>query len=138
LRIRSKLRKVLRQKWESEKVYTPLHLRSRVSRWRGRLVSAAPDIERVVFNLTFIANDAIIKHMKPHEQHGSQAKIGDLVRVYTETGMETDIIGIITDTKDFHTWRMESFRQVKISGYKIYVDDYLVKILSKADKNGRD
>lgn len=76
--------------------------------------------------------------MKPHEEHGSQAKIGDLVRVYTETGMETNIIGIITEIKDFHTWRMESFRQVKISGYKKYVDDYLVKILSKADKNGRD
>jgi len=76
--------------------------------------------------------------MKPHEKHGSQAKIGDLVRVYTETGMETDIVGIITDTKSFHAWTMESFRQVKINGYKKYVDDYLVKILSKADKNGRD
>ena len=138
MRIRSKLKRILRQKWKSEEVYTPLHIRRRIREWRDRVVSAAPDIERLVLNLTFDANDAIIKHMKPHEKHGSQAKIGDLVRIYTEMGLETKIIGIVTDTKIFYTWGLESYRQLKINNYSYYIDDYLVKIVSKAEKDERD
>ena len=49
------------------------------------MVSAASDTEEIIFNLTTNVNHAIIKPMsKPLPEHGSRAKVGDLVRVYTE------------------------------------------------------
>ena len=60
------------------------------------MVSAASNTEEIIFNLTTDANHAIIKPMyEPKDNHGSKAAIGDLVKVYTKTGMATGVVGVI-------------------------------------------
>ena len=138
MRIRSKIKKILRQKWESEKIYTPLHIRRNLPRWRDRLVSFASNSERVIFDLTSYANYAIITHMKAHEHHGNNAEIGDLVRIYSTTGFDTGIIGIVVEVREFTTWTMESWRRIRLNNSERIWDAHLARIISKAELNGRD
>jgi hypothetical protein len=139
LRVRSKIKRFLWQKWESEKTYTPLHLRCRVRKWRNRLVFATSNTERVIFNLTTNANHAIIKPMsKPKDNHGFKAEVGDLVKVYTDTGMDTGVMGIIAEVRDYYSWSMEHWRKVRLHGKLDFIDDYTIRIVSKADIDGRD
>ena len=139
MRIRSKIKKILREKWESEKIYTPLHIRCRVREWGDRLVFIASNTERVIFNLTTNANHAIIKPMsKPKDNHGTKAVIGDLVKVYTDTGMETGVMGIIAEVRHYYSWSMEHWRKVRLHGKLDFIADYTIRIVSKAYANGRD
>jgi len=138
LRIRSKIKKILREKWESEKIYTPLHIRRSLPRWRDRMVSAASNTERVIFVLTNYANNAIITHMKAHDNHGNNAEIGDLVRIYSTTGFDTGIIGIVVEVREFTTWTMESWRRIRLNNSERIWDAHLARIISKAELNGRD
>ena len=138
MRIRSKIKKILRQKWESEKIYTPLHIRRSLPRWRDRMVSAASNTERVIFVLTNYANNAIITHMKAHDNHGNNAEIGDLVRIYSTTGFDTGIIGIVVEVREFTTWTMESWRRIRLNNSERIWDAHLARIISKAELNGRD
>ena len=138
MRIRSKIKKILREKWESEKIYTPLHIRRSLPRWRDRMVSAASNTERVIFVLTNYANNAIITHMKAHDNHGNNAEIGDLVRIYSTTGFDTGIIGIVVEVREFTTWTMESWRRIRLNNSERIWDAHLARIISKAELNGRD
>tara|TARA_R100001163_G_C5041244_1_gene179344 strand:+ start:597 stop:929 length:333 start_codon:yes stop_codon:yes gene_type:complete len=100
------------------------------------MVSAASDTEEIIFNLTTNINHAIIKPMsKPLSNHGSYARIGDLVRVYTEAGLDTGVTGVIVEVKEFYSWSMEVWRKVRLHGKSDFVEDYKVKIISKAVKH---
>jgi hypothetical protein len=102
------------------------------------MVSTASDTEEIIFNLTTNLNHAIIKPMsKPLSDHGSQAKIGDLVRVYTETGMDTGVAGVIVEIKECYSWSMEMWRQVRLHGKIDFVEDYKIRIISKATEDAR-
>ena len=138
MRIRSKIKKILREKWESEKIYTPLHIRRSLPRWRNRMVSVASNTERVIFVLTNYANNAIITHMKAHDNHGNNAEIGDLVRIYSTSGFDTGIIGIVVEVREFTTWTMESWRRIRLNNSERIWDAHLARIISKAEINGRD
>tara|TARA_B100000424_G_C22900676_1_gene479011 strand:+ start:611 stop:943 length:333 start_codon:yes stop_codon:yes gene_type:complete len=103
------------------------------------MVSAASNTEEIIFNLTTNANHAIIKPMsKPKDNHGSKAVVGDLVKVYTDTGMETGVMGIIAEVKHYYSWSMEHWRKVRLHGKVDFIDDYKIRIVSKADVDGRD
>ena len=138
MRIRSKIKKILRKKWESEKIYTPLHIRRNLPRWRDRLVSFASNSERVIFDLTSYANYAIITHMKAHEHHGNNAEIGDLVRIYSTSGFDTGIVGIVIEVREFKSWTMETWRRIRLNNSAQIWDAHLARIISKAELNGRD
>jgi hypothetical protein len=102
------------------------------------VVSAASNTEEIIFNLTTNVNHAIIKPMsKPLPEHGSQAKVGDLVRVYTEAGVDTGVTGVIVEVKEFYSWSMEMWRKVRLHGKLDFVEDYKVRIISKAETNAR-
>ena len=139
MRVRQNLRRLLRKARGDKKIHTPLHIRRRVRDWRDGMVSAASNTERIVFNLTTNANHAIIKPMyEPKDNHGSKAEIGDLVKVYTDTGMETGVMGIIAEVRHYYSWSMEHWRKVRLHGKVDYIDDYKIRIVSKADADGRD
>ena len=88
------------------------------------MVSAASNTEEIIFNLTTNANHAIIKPMsKPKDNHGSKAVVGDLVKVYTDTGMETGVMGIIAEVKHYYSWSMEHWRKVRLHGKVDFIDD---------------
>ena len=100
------------------------------------MVSAASDTEEIIFNLTTNINHAIIKPMsKPLSDHGSYANIGDLVKICTETGMDTGVTGVIVEVKEFYSWSMEVWRKVRLHGKLDFVEDYKVRIISKAVKH---
>ena len=138
MRIRSKIKKILREKWESEKIYTPLHIRRNLPRWRDRMVSAASNTERAIFVLTNYANNAIINHMKAYEHHGNNAEVGDLVRIYSTTGFDTGVVGIVVEVREFSSWTMETWRRIRLNNSKQLWDAHLARIISKAELNGRD
>ena len=103
------------------------------------MVFIASNTERVIFDLTTNANHAIIKPMsEPKDNHGFKAEIGDLVKVYTDTGMDTGVMGIIAEVRDYYSWSMEHWRRVRLHGKLNFIDDYRIRIISKADVNGRD
>jgi hypothetical protein len=139
LRVRQKLKKLLRKARRSKKVHTPLHIRSRIKRWRDGVVSAASNTEELIFDLTTEINHAIIKPMsEPKDNHGSKAEIGDLVMIYTNTGMETGVMGIVAEVRHYYSWSMEHWRKVRLHGKLDFIEDYTVRIVSKADVDGRD
>ncbi len=139
MRVRQNLRRLLRKARGDKKIHTPLHIRSRIKKWRDGMVSAASNTETIIFNLTTDANHAIIKPMsEPKDNHGSKAVIGDLVKVYTDTGMETGVMGIIAEVREYYSWSMEYWRKVRLHGKADFIDDYTIRIVSKADVNGRD
>ena len=139
MRVRQNLKRLLRKARGNKKIHTPLHIRSRIRRWRDGMVSAASNTEEIIFNLTTNANHAIIKPMsKPKDNHGSKAVVGDLVKVYTDTGMETGVMGIIAEVKHYYSWSMEHWRKVRLHGKVDFIDDYKIRIVSKADVDGRD
>ncbi len=139
MRVRQNLTRLLRKARASKKIHTPLHIRSRIRKWRNSVVSAASNTERIIFNLTTDANHAIIKPMyEPRENHGSKAAIGDLVKVYTDTGMDTGVMGIIAEVRHYYSWSMEHWRKVRLHGKQDFIDDYKIRIVSKADADGRD
>ena len=139
MRVRQKLKKLLRKARRNKKIHTPLHIRDRTRRWRNRVVSAASNTEEIIFDLTTEINHAIIKPMsEPKDNHGSKAVIGDLVKVYTDTGMDTGVMGIIAEVKHYYSWSMEHWRKVRLHGKLDFIDDYTIRIVSKADINGRD
>ena len=72
---------------------------------------------------------------KPLSNHGSYARIGDLVRVYTEAGLDTGVTGVIVEVKEVYSWSMEVWRKVRLHGKLDFVEDYKVKIISKAVKH---
>ena len=103
------------------------------------MVSAASNTEEIIFNLTTNANHAIIKPMsEPKDNHGSKAEIGDLVMIYTNTGMETGVMGIVAEVRHYYSWSMEHWRKVRLHGKVDFIDDYKIRIVSKADVDGRD
>jgi hypothetical protein len=139
LRVRQDLRELLRKARRSKKIHTPLHIRRRVRKWRDSVVSAASNTEEIIFNLTTNVNHAIIKPMyEPRDNHGSKAEIGDLVKVYTDTGMETGVMGIIAEVKHYYSWSMEHWRKIRLHGKVDFIDDHTIRIVSKADVHGRD
>lgn len=139
MRVRQKLKKLLRKARRSKKVHTPLHIRSRIKRWRDGVVSAASNTEELIFDLTTEINHAIIKPMsEPKDNHGSKAEIGDLVMIYTNTGMETGVMGIVAEVRHYYSWSMEHWRKVRLHGKLDFIEDYTVRIVSKADVDGRD
>jgi len=139
LRVRQKLKRLLRKAGRNKKVHTPLRIRSKIRRWRDGVVSAASNTEDLIFDLTTEINHAIIKPMsEPKDNHGSKAEIGDLVKVYTDTGMETGVIGIIAEVRHYYSWSMEHWRKVRLHGKLDFIDDYTIRIVSKADIHGRD
>ena len=139
MRVRQKLKRLLRKAGRNKKVHTPLRIRSKIRRWRDGVVSAASNTEDLIFDLTTEINHAIIKPMsEPKDNHGSKAEIGDLVKVYTDTGMETGVIGIIAEVRHYYSWSMEHWRKVRLHGKLDFIDDYTIRIVSKADIHGRD
>jgi len=139
LRVRQKLKKLLRKARRNKKIHTPLHIRSRIRRWRDGVVSAASNTEELIFDLTTEINHAIIKPMsEPKDDHGSKAEIGDLVMIYTNTGMETGVMGIVAEVRHYYSWSMEHWRKVRLHGKLDFIEDYTVRIVSKADVDGRD
>jgi len=139
LRVRQNLRRLLRKARQSKKIHTSLHIRSRVRKWRHRVVSFTSNTEKIIFNLTTDANHAIIKPMsKPKDNHGSKAAIGDLVKVYTDTGMDTGVMGVIIEIREYYSWSMEHWRKIRLHGKQDFIDDYTIRIVSKADIHGRD
>ena len=74
---------------------------------------------------------------KPLPDHGSRANIGDLVRIYTDAGMDTGVTGVIVEVKEFYSWSMEMWRKVRLNGKLDFVEDYKVRIISKAETNAR-
>ena len=100
------------------------------------MVSVTSNTEEIIFNLTTNVNHAIIKPMsKPLPNHGSLANIGDLVRIYTEAGMDTGVTGVVVEVKEFYSWSMEMWRKVRLNGKLDFVEDYKVRIISKAVKH---
>ena len=139
MRVRQKLKKLLRKARRNKKIHTPLHIRSRIRRWRDGVVSAASNTEELIFDLTTEINHAIIKPMsEPKDDHGSKAEIGDLVMIYTNTGMETGVMGIVAEVRHYYSWSMEHWRKVRLHGKLDFIEDYTVRIVSKADVDGRD
>ena len=139
MRVRQNLKQLLRKARQNNKVHTPLHIRRRIRKWRDRMVSATSNTEKIIFNLTTDANHAIIKPMyEPKDNHGSKATIGDLVKVYTKTGMATGVVGVIVEVREYYSWSMEKWRKVRLHGKIDFIDDYMIRIISKAEINGRD
>ena len=139
MRVRQKLKKLLRKARRNKKIHTPLHIRDRTRRWRNRVVSAASNTEEIIFDLPTEINHAIIKPMsEPKDNHGSKAEIGDLVKVYTDTGMDTGVMGIIAEVRHYYSWSMEHWRKVRLHGKLDFIDDHTIRIVSKACANGRD
>ena len=75
---------------------------------------------------------------EPKDNHGSKAEIGDLVKVYTDTGMDTGVMGIIAEVRHYYSWSMEHWRKVRLHGKLDFIDDHTIRIVSKACANGRD
>lgn len=139
MRVRQDLRRLLRKARQSKKIHTSLHIRSRVRKWRDRVVSFTSNTEKVIFNLITDANHAIIKPMsEPKDNHGYKANIGDLVKVYTDTGMDTGVMGVIVEIREYYSWSMEHWRKVRLHGKQDFIEDYAVRVVSKADTHGRD
>ncbi len=139
MRVRQNLRRLLRKARQSKKIHTSLHIRSRVRKWRDRVVSFTSNTEKVIFNLITDANHAIIKPMsEPKDNHGYKANIGDLVKVYTDTGMDTGVMGVIVEIREYYSWSMEHWRKVRLHGKQDFIEDYAVRVVSKADTHGRD
>ena len=139
MRVRQNLKNLLRKARRNKKIHTPLHIRSRIRRWRDGVVSAASNTEELIFDLTTEINHAIIKPMsEPKDDHGSKAEIGDLVMIYTNTGMETGVMGIVAEVRHYYSWSMEHWRKVRLHGKLDFIEDYTVRIVSKADVDGRD
>lgn len=139
MRVRQDLRRLLRKARQSKKTHTSLHIRSRVRKWRDRVVSFTSNTEKVIFNLITDANHAIIKPMsEPKDNHGYKANIGDLVKVYTDTGMDTGVMGVIVEIREYYSWSMEHWRKVRLHGKQDFIEDYAVRVVSKADTHGRD
>jgi len=139
LRVRQNLKRLLRKARRSKKIHTPLHIRSKIRKWRDGVVSAASNTEEIIFNLTTNANHAIIKPMsEPKDNHGSKAEIGDLVKVYTNTGMDTGVMGVIVEVKNYYSWSMEHWRKVRLHGKLDFIEDYKIRIVSKAYADRRD
>ncbi len=88
--------------------------------------------------MTNYANNAMINHTKPHKEHGSCAEIGDLVKIYTTSGIDTGVTGIVIEVKQFQSWTMETWKQIRVNSSERYWDAHLARIISKADLNGRD
>ena len=63
---------------------------------------------------------------EPKDNHGSQANIGDLVKVYTDTGMETGVMGVIVEVRDYYSWSMEHWRKVRLHGKLDFIEDYMI------------
>ena len=139
MRVRQNVKELLRKARQSNKIHTPLHLRRRIREWRDRMVSATSNTEKIIFNLTTDANHAIIKPMyEPKDNHGSKAVIGDLVKVHTKTGMDTGVTGVIVEVREYYSWSMEKWRKVRLHGKIDFIDDYMIRIISKAETNGRN
>ena len=102
------------------------------------MVFVVSDTERVIFDLTFSANNAIITHMKAHEYHGNNAEIGDLVRIYNKSGFDTGIVGIVIEVREFTSWTMETSKRIKLNNNTQIWDAHQARIVSKAEINGRD
>ena len=96
------------------------------------MVLTISDTERLIFDLTFFANDAIITHMKAHDHHGNNAEIGDLVKIYSTTGFDTGIVGIVIEVREFTSWTMETWKKIRINTSSQYWDTHLAHIISKA------
>ena len=138
MRIRQNIKKVLRKGRQSIGLPASLYLRHKVRGWGRRMVLVISDTERLIFDLTFFANDAIITHMKAHEHHGNNAEIGDLVKIYSTTGFDTGIIGIVTEVREFTSWTMETSKRIKVDNSNRIWDAHQARIISKAEINGRD
>ena len=139
MRVRQNLRRLLRKARQSKKIHTSLHIRSRVRKWRDRVVSFTSNTEKVIFNLITDANHAIIKPMsEPKDNHGYKANIGDLVKVYTDTGMDTGVMGVIVEIREYYSWSIEHWPKGRIHGKQDFIEDYAVRVVSKADTHGRD
>ena len=138
MRVRQNIRKLLRKSWQRVRVHSPLRVRCKIQRGRRRLVYALSNTERHVFNLTNYANNAMINHTKPHKEHGSYAEIGDLVKIYTTSGIDTGVTGIVIEVKEFQSWTMETWKQIRVNSSERYWNAHLARIISKADLNGRD
>ena len=102
------------------------------------MVLTISDTERLIFDLTFFANDAIITHMKAHDYHGNNAEIGDLVKIYSTTGFDTGIVGIVIEVRQFTSWTMETTKKIRIDNNGRIWDAHQARIISKAEINGRD
>ena len=103
------------------------------------MVSFTSNTEKVIFNLITDANHAIIKPMsEPKDNHGYKANIGDLVKVYSDTGMDTGVMGVIVEIREYYSWSMEHWRKVRLHGKQDFIEDYAVRVVSKADTHGRD
>ena len=102
------------------------------------MVFVVSDTERVIFDLTFSATNAIITHMKAHEYHGNNAEIGDLVRIYNKSGFDTGIVGIVIEVREFTSWTMETSKRIKLNNSTQIWEAHLARIVSKAEINGRD
>ena len=59
-------------------------------------------------------------------------------KIYTDTGMDTGVMGIIAEVRHYYSWSMEHWRKVRLHGKLNFIDDYTIRIVSKADINGRD
>ena len=138
MRIRQNIKRVLRKGRQSIRIPASLYLRHKVQRWGRRVVFVISDTERLIFDLTFFANDAIITHMKAHDYHGNNAEIGDLVKIYSTTGFDTGIVGIVIEVREFTSWTMETTKRIKIDNNNQIWDAHLARIISKAEINGRD
>ena len=138
MRIRQNIKRVLRKGRKSIGVPASLYLRRKVQKWGRRVVFVVSDTERVIFDLTFSANNAIITHMKAHEYHGNNAEIGDLVRIYNKSGFDTGIVGIVIEVREFTSWTMETTKKIRIDNNGRIWDAHQARIISKAEINGRD
>ena len=138
MRIRQNIKRVLRKGRKSIGVPASLYLRRIVQKWGRRVVFVVSDTERVIFDLTFSANNAIITHMKAHEYHGNNAEIGDLVRIYNKSGFDTGIVGIVIEVREFTSWTMETSKRIKLNNSTQIWEAHLARIVSKAEINGRD
>ena len=76
--------------------------------------------------------------MKAHEHHGNNAEVGDLVRIYSTTGFDTGIVGIVVEVREFQSWTMETWRRIRLNNSEQIWDAHLARIISKAELNGRD
>ena len=138
MRIRQNIKRILRKGRQSIRLPASLHLRRKVQRWGRRVVLTISDTERLIFDLTFFANDAIITHMKAHDHHGNNAEIGDLVKIYSTTGFDTGIVGIVIEVREYTSWTMETSKRIKLNNNTQIWDAHQARIISKAEINGRD
>jgi hypothetical protein len=70
--------------------------------------------------------------MKPHKQHGMHAEIGDLVKIYSTTGFDTGLTGIVVEIRQFKSWTMETWKRIRVNNSAQFWDAHLARIISKA------